>query len=337
MVTLMWFSGTAGLAQSRQAYAPPAWAAAAAEQSTPADGLLEPAQRLLREGKLKEAETAARGILASQPHSAGARYLLAYILFRQIGWGSSAPPASYLDFPDPGVRAQASLARASLAEYTEAAKYRDPSAFDLKIVALNYVLLGDLADADKWLSKSLQWDSHDAQAWYYLGRTRYGENRFEESVEAFQRCLALDPDNVKALDNLGLSYTGLGRSREAIAAYQRAIQLQRPSIDRMPGPLLNLGSLLLDQNRVAEAIPYLEEAAAIAPQEARMHEKLGKAYSLSGRLNEAQAELEKAVQLAPSSAPLHFMLGQVYRKQGLLEKAKAELERSAALNRKPAQ
>ena len=57
----------------------------------------------------------------------------------------------------------------------------------------------------------------------YLGRTQYTENRFDEAVQAFQRCLALEPRNVKAQDNLGLSYAGLGRADDAMAAYEAAI------------------------------------------------------------------------------------------------------------------
>ena len=74
------------------------------------------------------------------------------------------------------------------------------------MVAVDYVLLGDFLDADRWLTKALSWNPSDADGWYYLGRTKYNENRFSEAIDAFQSCLKLDTHNVKAEDNLGLSY-----------------------------------------------------------------------------------------------------------------------------------
>src|SRR4029077_10511716 len=111
-------------------------------------------------------------------------------------------------------------------EFTAGAKHRTPSAADLKIVALDYVLLGNFSGADKWLTKMLEWTPNDSEGWYYLGRIKYNENRFEEAVRAFQQSLKLDPKNVKTQDNLGLSYAGLGRAADALAAYHSAIDWQ---------------------------------------------------------------------------------------------------------------
>src|SRR5690242_9964018 len=311
--------------------------------SRPADGSaaspqLAEARALLQQARIAEAEQAVRRYLADQPESPDGHYLLGLILFRQIQSGASleglTQGAQYNPL-DPELTAAARKnAAASLAEYTAGARYRKPSAADLKIVALDYIILGDYADADKWLTQALEWNSRDADSWYYLGRTKYSENRFAEAIRAFQKCLELDPKNIKAEDNLGLSYEGLGKIDEAIAAYQTAISWQEGNgaAGVSAGPYLDLGSLLLDQNRSRDALPPLQRAAEIAPRESRAHEKLGKAYAEPNRLSEAQKELEEAVKLAPGNGRLHFMLGQVYRRQGLLEKAKAEMELSGRLD-----
>lgn len=310
---------------------------------TPNDPLLEQARTFLRQGRLEEADHAVRQDLAARPDSADAHFLLGFILFREIQSGASLEHGSggaRYNALDPTLTNLASQsAKASLAEYTAGAHYRNPGAADLKIVALDYVILGDFVDADKWLTRSLQWNPQDADGWYYLGRTKYSENRFEEAIHAFQRCLNVEPRNVKAQDNLGLSLEGLGEVDEAIAAYETAITWEQEggvnsasSGGPNAGPYLDLGSLLLDQNRPQDALPHLQRAAEIAPREARAREKLGKAYSDLNRLPDAQRELEEAVKLSPQSARLHFMLGQVYRKQGMTEKAKAEMQLSGALD-----
>jgi Flp pilus assembly protein TadD len=296
---------------------------------------LSEAKSLLQQNKLNEAERSVRQSLQAHPPSADAHFLLGYILFREIQAAAELSADQYSDFHESDANLRKDKAGESLAQFTEGAKYHDPSAFDLKIVALNYVLLGAYADADKWLTKSLEWNPKDSQAWYYLGRTKYNENRFEEAVAAFKKSLELDPDNIKAEDNLGLSYAGLGRTEDASGAYKKAIDWQANSLDRKPGPFLNLGSLLVDQNKASEALPYLHKAVEISPADPKTHQQLGKAYSALERLPEAQAELEKAVSLDPQSAPLHFMLGQIYRREGLEEKAKVEFDRTASLNASP--
>jgi len=263
--------------------------------------------------------------------------LLGYILFREIqesagvksGTGAAAYSEKTMDGADTSIRD--SKARASLAEYTEGAKYHDPSALDLKIVALDYVLLGDYTNADHWLTRSLEWNPKDSESWYYLGRTKYNENRFAEAINAFEKCLQLDPKNVKAEDNLGLSYAGLGRNEEAAAAYQNAIAWQSHLLVKNSGPYINLGSLLLDANRPAEAISNLLQAAEISSRDSKAHELLARAYSHSDQLQNAQNEMEKAVELSPKSGPLHCMLAQIYKKEGMSAKAKPEFERCASL------
>ncbi|PYU85737.1 MAG: hypothetical protein DMG51_08155, partial [Acidobacteria bacterium] len=196
----------------------------------------------------------------------------------------------------------------------------------------DYVLLGDYLDADKWLTKMLEWTPDDAQGWYYLGRTKYNENRFAEAISAFEQCLKVDPKNVKAEDNLGLSYAGLGQNEEAARAYQTAIAWQSQLPVKNPGPYIDLGSLLLDNNKPDEAIANLLQAVEISPRDSKSHELLGKAYARLDQLPKAQTELEKALELSPQSTNLHCMLAPVYRKQGLAEKAKLEFDRCATMH-----
>jgi tetratricopeptide (TPR) repeat protein len=271
-------------------------------------GPLAEAKSLLTRGMLTEAENATRQYLNGHADSADAHYLLGYTLFRQA------------------------KASASLAEYTEGAKYRTPSAADLQVVGADYVVLGDFPDADKWFTKSVQWDPTSVLGWYYLGRTKYNENRFEEAVEAFQRCLKLEPRHIKAEDNLGLSYQALGRRDDALQAYRNAIDWQADIKTKNPGPWIDMGGLFLEANQPEKAVEYLRKAVEIAPDDPKAHQQLGKAHFNLNDLPKALIELEKAVDLAPNNAPVHYVLAQVYRKQGLQEKAKAEFDRYAKLS-----
>jgi tetratricopeptide (TPR) repeat protein len=298
--------------------------------------LLSEAKSLTEKNMAADAEPLVRQYLDKHPDSAPGHFLLGYILFAEIrehpDTNSQAARLAYTEKIKgaPGDKFTEEKARASLAEYTEGAKYATPSATDLRIVGLDYVLLGDYNDASKWFEKMLQWNPGDAEGWYYLGRTKYNQNRFEDGVRAFEKSLELEPRNVKTEDNLGLSLLGLGRTGEAMKAFRQAIEWQGPS-PKNPGPFIDLAGALLDQNLSEEAIPYLRMAIEISSEDSKSHELLGKAYSRLDRLPEAREHLEKAVALTPEVASLHCMLAPVYRKLRLDDKAEAEFARCSAL------
>jgi len=317
-------------------------AATTSQSSDQPDALLSEAKTLYWQSKFAEADRAVRQYLETNPNSADGHFLLAHILFREIqaeavldrrlALQEQGGMASAMATPGPGLpKDREEKAKASLEEFTAGAKYRNPSAADLKIVAFDYIVLGDYPDADKWLTKMLEWAPNDSDGWYNLGRTKYNENRFAEAISAFQQCLKLDPKNVKAEDNLGLSFAGMGRNAEAGAAYQRAIDWQEQSLAKNPRPYIDLGSLLIDENRPSDAVPILLRAIEIDARDSKTHELLGKAYTRLEEFPKAQVELEKAVELSPQTPNLHCMLAPVYRKQELAQKAKAEYDRCTAL------
>ena len=171
-----------------------AWWFSVAMEAQQLDNEVRRIQSLADAGQVAEAEMGARAYLKDNANSAEAHFLLGYTLFRQR------------------------KPKESLAEYTEGAKIRRPGASDLITVGSDYVLLADYTDADKWFTQALEWDSQNLQLRYYLGRTKYNENRFDEAVTLFEQCLTADPRNVKAKDNLGLSYQGLGKTEQAETA-----------------------------------------------------------------------------------------------------------------------
>jgi len=308
-------------------------------QSPTPDPALAPARLFLQRGLLSEAEAFIRNYLQAHADSADAHFLLGFILFREVQqkWleagekDNEALRYNSGDLSGSLVAYRDAKVKESLAEFTAGAKFHVPNAFDLKIVGLDYILLKDHIDADHWLTRSLQWDPRDAQAWYYLGRTKYSESQFREAIEDFARCLRLEPRNIQAENNVGLSYEALGQPDQAIQAFNNAIAWEVESPAKDPEPFIELAHLYLNQNQPEKAVPYLLQAIAIFPRVSKAHETLGKAYSLLHRLPEAQAELQKAVALDPEAASLQCMLGQIYRQEGMISEAKAKFDRCAAL------
>jgi tetratricopeptide (TPR) repeat protein len=283
-----------------------AFLCAAAACQEPADPLAE-ARSTLAKGEFAKSEDLLHRYIGSHPASAEAHFLIGYLLFRER------------------------RPKDSLAEFTAGAKYRRPKADELKIVASDYVMLGDYMDADKWFSQVTADSPSDADAWYLLGRTKYNENRFAEAISSFEQALALHPKYVEAENNLGLSWQKLNDAGKASAAFRAAIDWQGDSPSDAQ-PFLNLGALLAEGNDFDKSIPLLAKAAALSPENPKVHDQLAVVYEKQNNLAKAQSELERAIALAPSSSSLHFKLGRVYRREGLREQAQREFDLCDKLN-----
>jgi tetratricopeptide (TPR) repeat protein len=281
---------------------------AAAETASPGttDALLYQAKSFVHLQDFAGAEQALQNYLKAHQNSSDALYMLGFVLNREN------QPAE------------------SLATYTKAAAITIPSADDLKIVGLDYVLLGDYPDAIKWLEKAVSMDHSNIEDWYYLGRAYYTVARLAEARKAFQAVLELDPRNVKAENNLGLIYESSGEPATAIEAYRRAIAWQTDSLQPSEQPYVNLGNLLMEQGQRKEALAPLEKAIALAPNNSFCHLTLGVYYHKAGRLEDAQRELEHATQLEPENAVAHYQLGRLYKDMNATDRAQAESDRAQA-------
>lgn len=278
-------------------------------QSSPqSDPILAECLVLIQKRRYTDAAGKIQVYLRDHPDSSTAHFLLGYALYRE------------------------NKPRESLAEYTAGARLRKPDANDLAVVAMDYVLLSDYADADKWLTTATTWAPGNELYWYYLGRTKYAENRFQEAIAIFNRCLTLAPHDLRAEYNLGLAFAGMNQNAAAATAFRTAIAWQRASAVQDPQPYLDFGTLLLQEAKPQQALPLLQQAVAIAPQNPRAHEQLGQAWEQLRNLPGADKEMQAAVSLAPQISSLHYELGRIYQREGLTAKAKAEFDRCAALN-----
>src|ERR1039457_261566 len=286
------------------------WAEAAAafaecERSDPGrtDALLYRGKSLINLGQFDSAASALQTYWEAHSNSDDAVYLLAYVRFRE-------------NKPEESLRL-----------FTDAAKLRTPTADDLKVVALDYVLLADYDDAAHYLEVALSMDPANVEARYHLGRVRYQQNRFDLAIAAFEEVLRRDPKNLKAQDNLGLSLDAENKTEQAIAAYQKAIQLDATATLQSEQPYLNLGMLLARSNRLDEAIPFLVRASEITPKAGKIHYELCKAYFSLNRSEERRREAEQEVNLEPGDGPSHSPLGRIYQRLGKTELAAQQFRR----------
>jgi tetratricopeptide (TPR) repeat protein len=304
--------GLAEFRAGRYSHAASLFARAEADFPGTTEALLFEGKAFIHLENFGQAERALRAYGQSHPDSSDALYLLGFVLHRQT------------------------RTKESLEAYTRAAAIAPPSADDLKIVGLNYVLLDDYSDAIKWLNKAVELDPKNRDAWYYLGRSYYTQAMIADARKAFLRVLELSPEDSKAENNLGLIFETSGQPAAAIEAYKKAIAWQEKGGSLSEQPYVNLGNLFLEQGQIKEALVLLEKAVGLAPDNAFCHLKLGVAYRQTKRLPDSRRELEKATQLAPDNAAMHYQLGRLYKEMHALDRAQAEFDRTAELQSRAA-
>jgi len=112
------------------------------------------------------------------------------------------------------------------------------------------------------LKKFTDHNPKDVEAWIQLGNLYFDSENFEKAINAYQKSLALKPDNANVLTDMGVMYRRSGKPVEAIKAFDKAIAVDpRHEVSRF-----NKGIVLMhDLNDLAGAVRSWEELVTVNP------------------------------------------------------------------------
>jgi protein O-mannosyl-transferase len=158
--------------------------------------------------------------------------------------------------------------------------------------------------------------------------TRQNAGYWRSSETLFEQALAVTENNYGANSMLGTFLIAQGRLDEALGQFAEAARLMPDSAEAR----LNLGAALATVKRYDEAILQLQESLKRRPNEPGTHLNLGKAFEESGRLDEAIREYREAVRLNPGSVSGRNTLGVALAKQGLLDEAIGQFQEAIRLD-----
>lgn len=116
----------------------------------------------------------------------------------------------------------------------------------------------------------------------------------------------------------------LGRIDDALLAYVDVLGREPTHF----GGLTNLGSLLLERGRSADARPYLTAAATLYPADPMAQVNLGQLHAESGDADAALAAYSAALRSKPDFLHAHLGLARVYTGLGNGERVREHLDRA---------
>ncbi len=159
----------------------------------------------------------------------------------------------------------------------------------------------DFVGAEAMYRREIEKNPANANAWCFLGILHYDLSRFEDSVEAYQKALEVQPEFPVALSNLANSLGALERFEEAEACVRKALELN----PQYPTAWNNLGALLVKQGKFREATETFEKSLELMPDNESVHRNLGAVLIRQGKLAEGTEYSNSALRLNPRSAEAH--------------------------------
>jgi predicted O-linked N-acetylglucosamine transferase (SPINDLY family) len=240
----------------------------------PDSDLLKAALRHHDAGRLTEAESLYRQLLAGDPRNVDALHFLGVIAHQR------------------GDHAQAvELISGALAQYGANASAHNNLGCALRAQ-------DKLAQAAASFQKALELTPNYFDAHVNLGRTHQAQGNLARAASSFRAALQLRPAAAATQSELAWVLVGLGQLEEAIACYEAALQAQPELFEAR----YNMAVALRDLGRRADAIAQVEKVIQSKPGLAQAHYLLGHLHGEADRYEAALSCFERVIQLDPGHA-----------------------------------
>ncbi|MEQ9153279.1 MAG: tetratricopeptide repeat protein [Parvibaculum sp.] len=197
----------------------------------------------------------------------------------------------------------------------------------MALLASVIVERGEFEEAEKLLRQSLKLVPTRAVPWVNLGRLLQQTGQWGEAVEVYEHAANLFPDHPQIAATLGQLYQRANRFAEAETQYRTAIENGgRPAL------YVQLGMVLLRQERTDEAVEAFQTAISFNPKLAAAYGNLGNAEQKRGNMEAAAAAYERACELNPKDTLSFVSMGMAQLKLGQAREAAEVFERALGLH-----
>ena len=149
-------------------------------------------------------------------------------------------------------------------------------------------------DAVRSYRRALEINPASAKANLGLAIAQRTAGSREDAAATFEKGIRKFPDHGAHYQEYGLMLLKAGETgddgalKRAVALLQKAVELDAS----LPVANYQLGRLALERDRAGEALPFLETAARLNPDQSRVHYLLARAFRRLGRGEEARSHLK---------------------------------------------
>jgi len=269
----------------------------------PLDVAFDQAMTLHRAGRLAEAETVYRRIIAAKPDHFDSLHLLGVVLHQKGDHGGAVrqiDAALMLNAHSAAAHSNRGSALKELKRYDEALESYD---------------------------RALAIRPEHPEVLFNRGGVLQSLERVDDALASFDRALAARPDYPEALINRGTLLQSLDRNDEALANYDAALALN-PNYAQAHN---NRSTVLRRLDRLPKALDACDKAIALRPAYAEAHFNRGHVFYEMRRFDDALACFDRAIRLKPDYAEAYHNRGNALRELGRLDEAAASFNKAIVL------
>ncbi len=261
------------------------------------------AELYARTGRIKDAVLEAQDILKRDGNNLDAHRLLGRIYLRSLGDMQS------------GTQSQEIL-KLAIEQYEQIVRLDPKSVEDHLLLGRLYRLNNDLVKAENEFKTGVQIqpDSEEAVTALSILYNEEGDtSRALDVLNAFPE----GARSAKLYSALGYTYEQNKDYKKAIDAYQKAVDLDHDNLDSIRG----LAQNLLNDGQSEAALAQYKVIAESDPSDAQTYMRMAEIYRRNGKLDEAQECLKKASAVVPESLELKYNLAVIEDAQGKYDEA----------------
>ena len=181
---------------------------------------------------------------------------------------------------------------------------------DLRSVLLlgnGYYLQGKIAQSMEMFNRAIALSPDYPCAHYYIGIAQYRSAHIKEAIASLSKVTALAPSMVMAYYWLGIAYFHCGKYAEARAAFEKLLEKNKESHIAH----YHAAVICMFQRDYAAAREHLEALVKLGSQDPQVYLRLGNCDFQMHKISEAMDAYRTGLKLNPDNAPLKEALAEL--------------------------
>jgi tetratricopeptide (TPR) repeat protein len=181
--------------------------------------------------------------------------------------------------------------------------------------------------------KAIELDCEDFDTYRQLGDMYEKESCFDDALECYLKAAEFKEDGSwEFLNHWGIIVSDWGRIDEALEFYNKALSDPEISIEGRNEVNYNCGVLLLEDERLDEALVHLNDAVNLGLETAEAYYHLGLAHAKLGYNVIALKNFNDAITENPHWGEYHLRLAQTQEELGKIDSAKESYQKAIQLD-----
>ena len=255
------------------------------------------------------------------------RFLPLLIVF--VGFVSVSRVEGQTPAPASGGAASGSAASEAKAVKLGTMQVQPPPGLALFNQALAATKAGKYAEAERLYKSLVRQQPDAAAAWANLALLQGRRGAYADAAKSMGKASQISPKTATFAAQQSSFALRAGQNKEAERAARKALTLEPKNVIALG----NLGDLLFQQKRFAEAVPVLRTLRAVEGKQANPRTEIGLTLSLgaSGQYAEALALARQRAQRLPREANAQLLHGDIARMAGNADEARIAYQKAATL------